>query len=315
MRRFFYIIILLSVTSICHSAPNEKLIVLLDWFANPNHAPLFIAQQQGYFKEYGLDVALINPADPSTPPKLVAAGKADIAITYQPQFMEQVDQGLPLIRIGTLMDRPLACIAVLKKGTIQSIADLKGKRIGYSSEGVNNVALKIMLEKHHLSLKDVTLIHMHYDLTQALLSQKIDAATGMMRNFELIQMELLLHPARAFFPEQHGMPTYSELILVAHNTKVNESKYLHFLMALQKGITYLQAHPDESWKAFSKNHPELNDDLNQRAWNMTVPYFVKDPATFDKDNWLNLARFMQKEGLIKRIQPITQYAIDLTKIH
>jgi putative hydroxymethylpyrimidine transport system substrate-binding protein len=134
MKRFFYIFILLSLASVCYGAKPEKLVILLDWFANPNHAPLFVAQQQGYFKEYGLDVELLGPADPSDPPKLVAAGKADIAITYQPQFMEQVDQGLPLIRIGTLIDKPLACLVVLKKGPIQSIQDLKGKRIGYSSE-------------------------------------------------------------------------------------------------------------------------------------------------------------------------------------
>ena len=65
---------------------QDRLTVMLDWFVNPDHAPLFVAQEAGYFNDAGLDVELIAPADPNDPPKLVAAGKADVAISYQPQL-------------------------------------------------------------------------------------------------------------------------------------------------------------------------------------------------------------------------------------
>src|SRR5437879_3195671 len=131
MKKIFICFIFLTTFFIYSTTEAaEKLTVLLDWFANPDHAPLFVAAQQGYFKEVGLDVNLIGPADPSDPPKLVAAGKADIAITYEPQLIEQVEQGLPLIRIATLIDKPLACLAVLNNSSIKTIRDLKGKRIG-----------------------------------------------------------------------------------------------------------------------------------------------------------------------------------------
>ena len=78
----------------------EKLTVLLDWFVNPDHATLFVAQEKGYFADAGLEVELIAPADPNDPPKLVAAEKADLAVSYQPQLHLQVAEGLPLVRVG-----------------------------------------------------------------------------------------------------------------------------------------------------------------------------------------------------------------------
>jgi putative hydroxymethylpyrimidine transport system substrate-binding protein len=298
-----------NLMSVCYAAETQKLRVLLDWFANPNHAPLFVAEQQGFFKEQGLDVELIGPADPTDPPKLVAAGKADIAITYEPQFIEQVEQGLPLVRIGTLIDQPLNCLVVLKESAIHTVADLKAKKVGYSTGGVNSIALSVMLKKFGLSLNDVEHINVHYDLTQALLSKKVDAVTGMMRNFELLQMEIAGHPGRAFYPEQNGVPNYSELIFVAKKSQLQDPRLAKFLIALQKGVNYLKAHPEESWKQFVKTHPELNDELNRRAWVATLPYFTNSPASFDKKSWLRFAQFMQQNGLIKKAYPIEMYAV------
>ena len=117
------------------AAAAEKLTVLLDWFVNPDHATLIIAEEMGYFKDHGLEVEMIAPADPNDPPKLVAAGKADLAITYQPQLHMQVDAGLPLKRIATLVATPLNSLVVLEDGPIKSLADLKGRKIGYSIGG------------------------------------------------------------------------------------------------------------------------------------------------------------------------------------
>ncbi len=283
LKKLFFCIIL--ITSVQFTYANEKITVLLDWFINPNHAPLFVAQEQGYFKEQNLDVELIGPADPSDPPKLVAAGKADIAITYQPQFMLQVKQGLPAVRIGSLIDHPLTCLAVLQDSSIKSIKDLKGKRIGHSIGEINNILLQIMLQNNGLTLSDVELINVHYDLSQALLTKRIDAVTSMMRNFEVIQMELNHHPVRVFYPEKNGVPPYDELIFIVNKDHSNDPRWKRFLTAVQKGEAYLQKHPQEMWLAFAKAHPEANDELNRRAWFATLPYFAKDPADCDKQKW------------------------------
>ena len=118
---------LLMFSSQVHA--KQKVTLLLDWFVNPDHAALIVAQQKGYFAAHDLEVEIIEPADPSMPPKLVAAGKADLAVDYQPQLQMQVAEGLPLVRVGTLVSTPLNSIVVLQSSGIQSIADLKGKKI------------------------------------------------------------------------------------------------------------------------------------------------------------------------------------------
>lgn len=290
---------------------SEKLIVMLDWFPNPNHAPLFIAEEKGFFLDAGLDVELIGPSNPADPAKFVAAEKADIAITYQPQLIEQVDQGLPLIRMGTLIDKPLDCLVVLDNSSIKKITDLNHKRVGYSSGSLHSLALKTMLEKNGLTLKDVEHINVQFDLTQALLSKKIDAATGMMRNVEPIQMKLAGHPARLFFPEEQGVPTYSELIFIANTKNMHDKKILRFLQAVKKGTHYLKTQPNESWKLFIKHHPELNDELNHQIWLATIPYFVDEPAQFNSQAWENFIKFMHQDKTLTH--PLKDYTIDLSK--
>ena len=142
-------LILLTSTAF---ADKEKVSLLLDWFVNPDHAAIIIAQQKGFFEKNNLEVEIIEPADPSMPPKLVAAKKADLAVDYQPQLQMQVSQGLPLVRIATLVDSPLNSLVVLKDGGIEKIEDLKGKKVGAWLGGNGEKTLRALNEEYKLGL-------------------------------------------------------------------------------------------------------------------------------------------------------------------
>lgn len=309
------ILLLLSIfasVSFATEPRSRQLTVILDAFLNPNHAPLVIAEQQGFFKEQGLNVDLIGPADPMDPPKWVASGKADIGITYEPQLMKQIDQGLPLIRIGTLIDKPLHCLVTLKDSGIKTFADLKGKYIGSNTDELPIIMLKVMLAKQSLTdKKNVELINVRNNLTQALLSKKVDAVTGLMRNFEVPQLESNGHKITVFFPEEHGIPNYSELVFVVNTTHVYDDRLPRFLTAVKKAVAYLDTHPRETWQEFTKQYPAANNEVNREAWFATIPYFAEDPANFDREEWEHFARFMQQHRLIRKIQPVARYAVAL----
>jgi putative hydroxymethylpyrimidine transport system substrate-binding protein len=267
-----FVCFLFSPFALANSSPPDKLVVMLDWFANPNHAILFVAEQQGFFREQHLAVQLIAPADPTDPPKLVAVGKVDLGVSYEPQLIVQVKEGLPLSKVATLINSPLNCL--MASEPIHTLAGLKGKRIGYSTN-IDKSLLKIMLASQKLKLSDVTLINVHYNLSQALLSGAVVAVIGVMRNYEPIEMQLAHHPVHLFFPEAYGVPRYDELIIVANTAKLHDSRLPRFLQALRLGAKYLAKHPQESWALFAKNHPELNNELNRRAWFATLPLFAK----------------------------------------
>lgn len=293
--KFIILVILLISSPLTWGAALQPLTLILDWFTNPDHAPLFVAEQQGFFKQQGLDVTLIAPADPSDPPKLVAAGKADLAITYQPQLVLQTESGLPLMRVATLIDQPLNCLVVNKNTTVQNVKDLKGKKIGYSLGGTELTMLKALLASQGLTLADVQLINVRYDLTQALLSKRVDAVIGMMRNFEPLEMELAGQPARIFPVENYGIPRYHELIIVANQKDRSDPRIKKFIIALTEGETYLQQHPKECWESFAKAHPELNNELNQKAWFATLPFFAKNPGSIDSNQEKIVNQFFHQQ--------------------
>ncbi|HYG91568.1 MAG TPA: ABC transporter substrate-binding protein [Azospirillum sp.] len=288
---------------------QDKLTVLLDWFLNPDHAPLVVAQEKGFFKDVGLDVMLVAPADPNDPPKLVAAGKAELAVSYQPQLQMQVGEGLPLVRVGTLVSTPLNSLVVLADGPVKSMKDLKGRKIGFSVGGFEDALLGAMLEKAGLTLKDVTLVNVNFSLSPSLLSGQVDAVIGAFRNFELNQMAIEKREGRAFYPEEEGVPAYDELILIANKAQAADPRFPKFLAAVERAVFYILNHPEEAHAAFTKGRPELNDELNRRAWADTLPRFSHSPAALDVARYARFAEFLKARGLIEKPLPVDAYAV------
>ena len=311
MKHLLSAITAISLFWIAPAGAQDKLTIMLDWFVNPDHAPLIVAQENGYFKSTGLEVKMIAPADPNDPPKLVAAGKVDLAVSYQPQLHVQVSEGLPLARIGTLVSTPLNSLVVLEGGPIKSIKDLKGKKIGFSVGGFEDALLAAMLSKHNLSIKDVELINVNFSLSPSIVAGKVDAVIGAFRNFELNQMDIIGRPGIAFYPEEEGVPPYEELIIVANKAKVTDKRYSQFLDAVERGVQYLINHPNKSWQLFIRAHKNLDDELNRRAWRDTLPRFALRPSALDSKRYNRFAAFLKKQGLIKKVQPVSEYAIEL----
>ena len=292
----------------------EKLTVLLDWFVNPDHAPLFVALEKGFFLERGLEVELIAPSNPNDPPKLVAAGKADLAVSYQHQHQMQVDQGLPLVRVATLVATPLNCLVVLADGGIKQISDLKGKTIGYSVGGFETVLLKVMLENASLSLDDVKLVNVNFSLSPSLLTGRADAVIGAFRNFELNQMDLENRPGRAFYVEEFGIPAYDELILVANKNALEDTRLRRFIDGLEAGVQFLVNHPDESWQLFiAGERQDLDDELNRRAWRDTLPRFALRPGALDRNRYLRFADFLKEQQIIDSIEELENWAVEIQR--
>src|SRR5690606_32565761 len=288
----------------------DKLILILDWFVNPDHGPIIVAEQRGYFAEAGLEVEVIPPADPADPPKLVAAGKADLAVSYQPQLHLQVREGLPLKRVGTLVATPLNCLLVLRDGPVQSPADLKGRKVGFSVAGVEEALLAATVKRHGLGLDDVELVNVNWSLSPSLLSRQVDAVIGAFRNFELNQLEIEGVTGRCFYPEEEGVPVYDELIYVAHAETLDEDKIARFLAATERAVLYMVNHPAESWALCAGTAPELRDALNEKAWADTLPRFALRPSALDAGRYARFDAFLVEAGLAAEPWPVDHLALE-----
>ncbi|MDR9826825.1 ABC transporter substrate-binding protein [Vibrio sp. FNV 38] len=300
--------VMVSTMSASTVAAEKEMTLMLDWFVNPNHGPIVIAHERGYFAEQGLSIEIQEPADPSTPAKLVAAGRVDLAVSYQPSLTTDVAAGLPLIRAATLIATPLNTLMVLDNGKNDSLADLKGKKIGIAISGNEEATIGTMLGQHDIALSEVETINVGWALSSSLASGQVDAIWGGLRNFETNQLALEGFTAKAYFPEEHGVPTYDELVFVANANKHDKEALKAFAKALEQATTYIVNHPQASWNEFVAYSPDtLNNELNQRAWNDTLTRFALRPAAVDLKRYDEYAEFMYEKGIIKSLPKAATY--------
>lgn len=308
----FAALLLLAPAIAAPAAAQDKMTLILDWFVNPDHGPIIIAEEMGFFADEGLEVEVVAPADPADPPKMVAAGRADLGVSYQPQLHLQIHEGLPLVRVGTLVATPLNCLLVLEDGPVQEIVDLKGGRIGFSVAGVEEALLKAVLDRGGLTLDDVELVNVNWSLSPAVMSGQVDAVIGAYRNFELNQMAIEGVPGRCFYLEEEGLPAYDELIYVANPETLDKDMVARFLAATEKGVQFIVNHPQESWEIFAATSAELGDELNEKAWTDTIPRFALRPAAVDEGRYRRFEAFLNGAGLIAGVNDVSQIAIDVT---
>ncbi len=300
---------LLAVASASSSRAADRLTVILDWFVNANHEALLSAQYSGAYVRAGLDVRFIVPADPGSPPRLLAAHEADLCVSYQPELALLDAAGLGLVRVGTLENTPLTTLLVAADGPVRSLANLKGRRVGASIGATDEALLRAMLGTVGLRTSDVTLTEVNFQIEQALMSHSVDAVIGGMRNYEQIDLRQRGFKAIGFNPEEHGVPPYDELILLARRDDAHDPRIKRFLAALREGTVALLEHPDRMWSAFVKDHPDGDTPLNHAAWFATLPHLARDPALLDAHRYAAFQDFMVRQGTLKTALPVDQIAV------
>ncbi|USE37186.1 ABC transporter substrate-binding protein [Endozoicomonas sp. SCSIO W0465] len=275
----------------------KELTLMLEWFVNPDHGPIIIARENGYFEDLGLKVNIQEPADPNLPPKLVAAEQVDLAVYYQPSLTHAVANGLPLIWAGTLVGTPLDGLLVLEDGPIKSLNDMKGKTIGLNIGGIENAFLNTLFAPYGFGAGDVKLVNVGWNLSSSLMSGRVDAIMGAYRNFELNQLAIEGHKGRMFYYEENNIPPYDELIFIANSKKHDKDAIRRFLRAIELGTQYIVNNPEKSWAIFRDYSPKkLDNELNRRAWFATISRFDLRPAAKDTGRYQAFADYLQEHG-------------------
>lgn len=294
------------------TTPPDRVTLMLDWFVNPNHAPIILAQELGHFQAAGLEVDILTPSDPNAPPRMAAAGEVDLALSYQPELHLSRHDGLPLRRVGTLIATPLTCLAVLAEGPVQGLADLRGQKVGFAVAGVQEILLEAMLAHHGLTRSDVEAVNIGWSISPALMSGQVAGVIGAFRNFELNQMQIEGVKGRCFLPEEEGVPAYDELIYVANPDRMNPDVLARFLKATALAAQEIQASPEMAWQRFSATSPELQTDLNRLAWADTWSRFSAQPAALDAGRYAAFETFLAERGATPGGLPVEALAVDLT---
>ena len=279
---------------------------MLDFFPNADHAPLYAAIAQGDFRAVGLDVQPQTPAEPSDPLKLLAAGRVDMAISYEPELLLARDQGLKLVSIAALVQRPLTSIIALPGQHVRSIGDLAGRRVGTAGIPYQSAELKTALSKAGVSPSRVQEVNVGFNLVPAMLSGKVAATLGGFWNYEAIQLQLLHRHPLVIPVNQTGVPNYDELVLVVREEEAHRDgqDLRAFLHALTRGERYVREDPAAAAKLVQAANPSLEPKLQLESIERTLPAAVPARAGRpygyqDPSQWQAFGQWMYTQGLLK----------------
>lgn len=275
--------------------------VSLDFFANPNHIPLYVALDNGYFDDEGIEVDVFVPANPSDPVKLAAAGAVEIALTPQINYLIARSEDLPLIAIGALIDQPLGGLLALRDQGIETLEDLVGKRVGYALAPLEPILWGTVFECAGIDSDDFEMINVGFNTMIALVAGNVDVI-GAFRNYEVLQLEELGYEPVFFPQEDYCVPMTYELLLVAHPDFVVERKEAAagFLRALNRGIDWTIAHPMEALTQFFERFPEQDDELNRRSFEQTLPLYAVGTNHADEGVWDTMQSYLVEHGLMEQ---------------
>jgi putative hydroxymethylpyrimidine transport system substrate-binding protein len=279
--------------------------VMLDWFPNADHAALYTAIARGNFRAVGLDVHPVVPSETAEPLKLLAAGKVDMAISYEPEVLLARDQGLKVVSIGALVQRPLTSIIALPEQHITSVAELAGKTVGTAGIPYQAVELRAALAHAKVNPAKVKEVNVGFDLVPAMLSGKVAATLGGYWNYEAIQLRLQ-HKHPTVIPiNEAGVPTYNELVLVVREGEAHtDGQDLRaFLQALTQGEREVRANPSAAAALVLKANPSLEHKLQLESIEQTLPAAAPASSSHpfgwqDPNAWAAFGNWMFSRGLL-----------------
>src|SRR6476659_10105946 len=254
----------------------EPLSLTLDFYPNPDHAGIYMAQKLGYFAEAGLDVSIHTPADPAAPIKQVAAGQTDLAISYEPEVLLAHEEGLDVVAVGAVVDRPLTSLIWLKKSGIKGVAELRGMTIATAGIPYQDAYLKTILARAKLTPSDVSSV-----------------------NVEGVDLRLRGKDPVVTPVDRLGVPTYDELVLVANRGRLEEDpgRIRLFLGALARGTAAAVKSPDATAKALLEANSDLDPKLTRAEVAATLPLLSKR-GVMDAAEWKAFIAWMADNGLI-----------------
>ena len=306
------IIILLSIFFIFFGCENNnKISLALDWYPNSNHAGIYSALEEGYFDEENLNIEIYTPSDPTAIISSVASGRDEFGLSYAPDILQAQSAGLEIVSVLSIAQHPLNSIMTLREREINSPKDLEGLKIGYPGIPSNKAMLETVLNSEGLTIDDVEILDVGFELVRALISGSVDAIIGAYWTHESIVMELQGFEIDVMRLEEWGVPDYYELVLIVNKDFLvnNDSEVEKMISAFSKGYLHAIDHPEDSINSIIKiaGKEIVEEDVEQKGikllipiWSDSIKFGYQDLNKWEETyNWMKENHFLENDFNIK----------------
>lgn len=293
---------------------GEKVTVVLDWTPNTNHTGLYTALENGYYKDQGLDVEIVQPPEGGAA-SLVASGKADFGISYQEEvtYAKTSEDPLPIKAIAAIIQHNSSGFASPKDKNIKSPKDFEGKIYGGWGSESETAAIKAVMEKSGADFDKVTIADIGQDDFFTATTNSVDFA-WIYEGWDVVQakikgFDLNFIPMNQFDKRLD----YYTPVIISNETLLNDNPELakKFMKATTEGYQYAIDNPEDAAKILVKHAPEIDEELAIESQKFLASKYKDDAPRWGemKDEvWNNYTAFLKEYGLInKDLKPEDAY--------
>lgn len=287
---------------------TDKITFLTNWAATPYHAPLYLAQSKGYFKEEGIKVALLEPNDPSDVTEIIGSGKVDLGFKAMIHTLAAKARGFPVTSIGSLLDEPFTGVVYLKSsGITTDFRTLKGKRIGYVGE-FGKIQIDELTSHYGMTPSDYTAVRCGMNVSKAIIKGEIDAGIGL-ENVQMVELEEWLaaegrpksdvQMLRIDELAELGCCCFCTILYIGNDKFVaeNPDKVQAFLRAVKKATEYVIIQPEKAWEEYVDFKPIMGTELNRKIFERSYAYFSRDLQNVRRD-WEKVTKYGKRLGVL-----------------
>jgi putative hydroxymethylpyrimidine transport system substrate-binding protein len=273
--------------------------VVLDFVPNAVHTGIYAAEAEGFYEDEGVDLKIQPPGESTDAPKLLAAGKVELAILDIHDLGIAREQGLDLVGVMPIVQRPLASVIARGDGPVRRPRDLEGHTVGVTGLPSDEAVVDSEVSADGGDPAKVKRVTIGFNAVASLAAGKVDAATGFW-NAEGIALQRQGVPVRIFKVNRYGAPPYPELILTTSRKTIDRDPELvdSVVAATTRGYEFTEDDPAAALNALLAADPSLERPDQQAQLDVLLP--ILNPAPFDPqvlDEW---ASWDLDHGLLQR---------------
>ncbi|TDZ14262.1 4-amino-5-hydroxymethyl-2-methylpyrimidine phosphate synthase [Colletotrichum orbiculare MAFF 240422] len=287
---------------------TDKITFLTNWHATPYHAPLYLAQAKGYFKDEGIKVALLEPNDPSDVTEIIGTGKVDLGFKAMIHTLAAKARNFPVVSVGSLLDEPFTGVVYLKdSGITTDFRSLRGKRIGYVGE-FGKIQIDELTSHYGMTPDEYTAVRCGMNVSKAIIEGSVDAGIGL-ENVQMVELEEWLagqnrprsdvQMLRIDELAELGCCCFCTILYIGNESFVaaNPDKVRGFMRAVKRATDFVLEEPEAAWREYVDFKPVMGTALNRKIFERSFAYFSRDLKNVQRD-WAKVTKYGKRLGVL-----------------
>ncbi|WP_066016545.1 ABC transporter substrate-binding protein [Endozoicomonas atrinae] len=285
---------------------TPRLSLLLNWYANPYHTPVFMAHHLGFYKEEGLAPAIMETTDPSDVTDLIGQNKVDIALKAMIHTYAARAKGYKVVSVGTLFHEPPTGLIFLKSSGIKGFDDIRGRRIGYIGR-FGKIIIDDLARRANIEPDAYETVRVGMNITDAIIQNKVDAGMGI-GCFQQVELEQVSGQETGMLRVDElaglGCCCFCSILFLVNEAYLenNQENVRRFMRATLRGTQWTLENPEKAYELLCEQIPRLRTDTFRKIYISCLPYFSRDLINVDRD-W-------EKVGLYAQQLAITDETMD-----